>query len=120
MWDTSKARGADDLLAYSEATEAAKETEGACADLGSSDSDEAADCVSRLEALDAVNADGKVIHDQWADHQEMMANKADMVAEPGGGEHYAQMWATMVKDSVAAFADYDAALKALDAAPACA
>lgn len=124
MWAESQARGAADLRKYKKAVAGAEKVAGACEAIPDGDIARAdlADCRERLDALEQANDRGEAAKDEWAHHQQMMAEGdwAEMAAQPGGGQAYLDMWRQMVQDSVPTLEEYDATVEELAAAPECA
>lgn len=116
QWKKSKAAGPADEAAYAKAT-AADTAKGSCAaDAKKAPKDAAvAACTQRLDALRLVGRRGGVVHQQWAEHLEMMAHK-----EHSDGATYLQRWRGMVTDAQPTLRSYDEAAAALEKAPACA
>ena len=119
LWASSKKPGPSDVRAFTTARAAWTKASGACQSMASAatttgDRADAAACLARRAAVQAVVATGADVNAEWADHLQMMAHKAhtDAVA-------YSQRWREMVQQAPATLKAYEQARSRLVAAPRC-
>jgi hypothetical protein len=120
-WAASKAHGPADLQQFAAASAAVrtKSSATACRSVAAytASTDLAANgkrCAARDQALAAMASTGSVVHDQWAAHLAMMANKAH--TEAGA---YHDRWMAMVAQAQAPLTRYAAAAAVLARTPTC-
>ncbi len=119
LWASSKKPGPSDVHAFTTARAAWAKASGACQTMATkatttADRADAAACMARRAAVQAVVATGADVNAEWADHLQMMANKAhtDTAA-------YSQRWRQMVQQAPATLKAYEQARSRLAAAPRC-
>ena len=115
LWASSKKPGPSDVRAFTTARTAWAKASGACQTMATTaDRADAAACMARRAAVQAVVATGAAVNAEWADHLQMMANKAhtDTAA-------YSQRWRQMVQQAPATLKAYEQARSRLAAAPRC-
>jgi len=118
-WASSKRPGPSDVAAFTTARAAWAKASGACQTMASkatttSDRADAAACMARSAAVQAVVATGADVNAEWADHLQMMANKAHTDAAA-----YSQRWRQMVQQAPGTLRAYEQARSRLAAAPRC-
>lgn len=113
-WASSKKPGPSDVRAFTTARAAWTKASGACQALATTGRAEAAACLARRTAVEAVVATGADVNAEWAAHLQMMANKAHTDAAS-----YSQRWRQMVQEAPATLKAYEQARSRLAAAPRC-
>ena len=119
LWASSKKPGPSDVRAFTTARAAWAKASGACQTMASpttttADRADAAACMARRAAVQAVVATGADVNAEWAAHLQMMANKAHT-----DGASYSQRWRQMVQQAPATLKAYEQARSRLAAAPRC-
>jgi hypothetical protein len=119
LWASSKKPGPSDVRAFTTARAAWAKASGACQTLATkatttADRADAAACMARRAAVQAVVATGADVNAEWADHLQMMANKAH--TDPAA---YSERWRQMVRQAPATLKAYAQARSRLAAAPRC-
>jgi hypothetical protein len=117
-WASSKRPGPSDVHAFTTARADWAKASGACQAMAkagtTADRADAAACLARSAAVRAVVAAGADVNAEWADHLQMMANKAHTDAAA-----YSQRWRQMVQQAPATLKAYEQARSRLAAAPRC-
>ena len=121
LWAASKKPGPSDVRAFTTASAAWAKASGACqamattaATMTTADRADAAACMARRAAVQAVVTTGADVNAEWAAHLQMMANKAHTDAAS-----YSQRWRQMVQQAPATLKAYEQARSRLAAAPRC-
>jgi hypothetical protein len=118
LWASSKKPGPSDVRAFTTARAAWAKAPGACQTMAAStttvDRADAAACMARRAAVQAVVATGADVNAEWAAHLQMMADKAHTDAAS-----YSQRWRQMVQQAPATLKAYERARSRLAAAPRC-
>lgn len=120
IWAETKANGAEEVADFQDKNTAYDDLQGSCsgltdlADLESADQDVATACAAHGTATTAALEAASAVNNQWDEHVQMMASKADF--DP---EEYVHEWHLDVAAAPPVTKAYEDALAELAESPAC-